>query len=699
MSLVRLEGVVREIGTFVILDRIDAAIAPGERIGLVGPNGAGKTTLLRITSGRDEPDRGTVTRRRGLSVGLLSQEAHLDEVFMASPDLRSAVRHGAAHLETMAVELARLEHEGHAAGDDYSDLQHRFDVLGGYTLDLRVDEALSGLGFARDEWLRPPTALSGGQQTRAALARLVIANPDLLLLDEPTNHLDIGAIEWLEEHLRRRNGALLVASHDRAFLDATVQRVWELRDRRLTVFRGDYSAYHRQRVERDAHAEKESESHADRIQREVELVQRYRSQRKHVKMHEHEARLEKLKAETPEAPKKSSRAIRLHGAALAGGPVRSGEIVVRLEDLAVGYLPGRGALSPDGSEAPEPVVVARAPFLAAQRGERIGIVGPNGAGKTTLLRTIAGDLPPLDGSITFGSGVQIGYLAQLRGAAIAGATVLDALTEAVPVTAGEARGYLARFLFRGDDAFKEVRMLSGGERSRLELALLGILPSNLLLLDEPTNHLDIAAREAIEAFLGESPATLLLVSHDRRLLETICDRLWVVDDALAVPFDGRYRAWRQAVADGWTVAAEAARRANRGRASATSPAQPATSADRGSSKAAASRGAGTAASSTGAANPGARSGAATGAATAVATPSRPKRVKLSKEAYRRRSETLDAELSRLGLRKSQLELAMGTPAVSSNFVELRRVTSELADVEKALAEAEDAWLELEDQAP
>src|SRR4051794_12942408 len=697
MSLVRLEGVVREIGTFVILDRIDAAIAPGERIGLVGPNGAGKTTLLRITSGRDEPDRGTVTRRRGLSVGLLSQEAHLDEVFMASPDLRSAVRHGAAHLETMAVELARLEHEGHAAGDDYSDLQHRFDVLGGYTLDLRVDEALSGLVFARDEWLRPPTALSGGQQTRAALARLVIADPDLLLLDEPTNHLDIGAIEWLEEHLRRRNGALLVASHDRAFLDATVQRVWELRDRRLTVFRGDYSAYHRQRIERDSHAEKEAESHADRMQREVELVQRYRSQRKHVKMHEHEARLEKLRAETPDAPKKSSRALRLHGAALAGGPVRSGEIVVRLEDLAVGYLPGRGALAPDGTDAPGPVIVARAPFLAAQRGERIGIVGPNGAGKTTLLRTIAGDLPPLDGMVAFGHQVQPSYLAQLRDAAIPGATVLDAILEAMPITPGEARGYLARFLFRGDDAFKEVRTLSGGERSRLELALLGILPSNLLLLDEPTNHLDIAAREAIEAFLAESPATLLLVSHDRRLLETVCDRLWVVDDALAVPFDGGDRAGRQAVADGWTGEAEAARRANRGRPpiGAAPPASPAQDADRaGGSKRASSRPK-QSDPVPGAATP----SSAAGHGTAVATAPRAKRPRLSKDAYRRRSEAVDAELSRLGLRKSQLELAMGTPSVASNFVELRRVTSELADVEKALAEAEDAWLELEDLAP
>ena len=345
-----------------------------------------------------------------------------------------------------------------------------------------------------------------------------------------------------------------MASHDRAFLDATVTRIWELRDRRLTAFRGDYSAYHRQRIERDARTVKDVETQAEAIAREKELVQRYRSHRKFSKMHEHEARLERLETERREAPK-AGRKLAIPTAALVGtGPSRSGEIVVRVEDLAVGYLPGRGALAPDGSVATEAKVVARAPFLAAQRGERIGIVGPNGAGKTTLLRTIAGDLPPLDGTITFGNAVQIGYLAQLRSAAIAGATVLDALTEAVPVTAGEARAYLARFLFRGDDAFKEVRMLSGGERSRLELALLGIQPSNLLLLDEPTNHLDIPAREAIEAFMTESPATLLVVSHDRRLLETVCEKLWVVGDGSAVAFDGGYREWRAAVADGWTIA-------------------------------------------------------------------------------------------------------------------------------------------------
>src|SRR5206468_9525522 len=180
---------------------------------------------------------------------------------------------------------------------DYADLQHQYDVLGGYTLDLRVDAALSGLGFSLAEWAKPPTGLSGGEQTRAALARLVIADPDLLLLDEPTNHLDLDALEWLEEHLRRRTGSLLVASHDRAFLDATVNRIWELRDRRLTTFRGDYSAYHRQRIERDLRTVKDVDTQAEQIAREKELVQRYRSHRKFSKMHEHEARLERLETE------------------------------------------------------------------------------------------------------------------------------------------------------------------------------------------------------------------------------------------------------------------------------------------------------------------------------------------------------------------------------------------------------------------
>jgi ATP-binding cassette subfamily F protein 3 len=680
MSILRLTDVRREVGTFVILDSVNASIAVGDRIGLVGPNGAGKTTLLRIAAGRDEPDAGGVHQKSALTLGLLAQESHLDEAFMAAPDLRSAVRQGAGHLERMAGALAAFERDGRVAEPAYAALLHEYEVLGGYTLDQRVDEALSGLGFRPDEWEKPPGGLSGGEQTRAALARLVIADPDLLLLDEPTNHLDIAALEWIEEHLRRRRGALLVASHDRAFLDATVTRIWELRDRRLTVFRGDYSAYHRQRIERDARAAKDAETQAQSIERERELVQRYRSHRKFSKMHEHEARLERLQADRTEAPR-SGRRLRLPTGALAGGgaAARSGEVVIRIEDFVVGYLPGRGAVGADGEPSAVAARVARAPFLAAQRGDRIGIVGPNGAGKTTLLRTIAGDLPPLDGRLTFGHNAQIGYLAQLRGAAIAGATVLDALLETIPITAGEARGYLARFLFRGDDAFKEVRALSGGERSRLELALLGVMPSNLLLLDEPTNHLDIAAREAIESFMTESPATLLVVSHDRRLLETVCTSLWIVEDGLAAPFPGGYREWRAAVAGGWTVGG-AIERSAADRLTADRPAAAAAGGIRAESAA---------------------SGASLASgAVAIRLPIRTARkTALSKDAYRRQKAQIDSDLSRLGLRRSHLELAMGDPAVAANFVEMRRITSELADVERALAAAEDAWLELEERKP
>ncbi|HEX8941271.1 MAG TPA: ABC-F family ATP-binding cassette domain-containing protein [Candidatus Limnocylindrales bacterium] len=700
MSLVRLSGVVREIGTLVILDHVDAAVALGDRVGLVGPNGAGKTTLLRIVAGLDEADVGVVQRKRGLTIGLLSQETHLDATFTAAPDLRRAVRAGAAELERLETELAELEAAGRVTEPRYGELQHRFDVLDGYTLDLRVEAALSGLGFERDQWDRPPSGLSGGEQTRAALGRLVIAAPDLLLLDEPTNHLDLNALEWLEEVLRRRAGAFVVASHDRAFLDATVGRIWELRDRRLTVFRGDYSAYHRQREERDALAAKEAETTADRIARERALVQRYRSHRDYAKMHEHERRLAALQ---PVAAPRQARRLRLPGRAVSGGEaVRSADLVVRADGLVVGYAPrleapdatvgstgasaGNGLSDGPGASA-EPVVVARAPFLELRRGERVGIVGPNGVGKTTLLRTIAGELPPLDGSLLLGSKVQLGYLAQLRRAALPGTTVLEAILDTLPLTSGEARSHLARFLFRGDDVDKEVRSLSGGERSRLELALLGLLPSNLLLLDEPTNHLDIPAREAIEAFLRETGASLLVVSHDRRLLETICESLWVVDGGLVAPFEGGYREWRVAVADGWAVTAAVGAQAHRLR-----PSEGALAATRRQGLRA---GDGTV--PTTARHDGTRSSGTSSPAPGSGPRRRPE--KLSKDAYRRRKTVVEADLTRLGLRKSHLELALADPAVGANFVELRRITSELADVEQALAAAEEAWLELEEAAP
>jgi ATP-binding cassette subfamily F protein 3 len=724
MSIVRLQGVHREVGDFVILDHVDAAIAAGDRIGLVGPNGAGKTTLLRLVAGVDEPDEGAVHRKRALSIAMLSQEAHVDSAFIESPSLRLAVRSGARRLEELERTLRQIEHEGRVTEPEYESLQHEFAVKDGYSLDQRVEEALSGLGFERADWDRSPTNLSGGEQTRAALARLLLSDPELLLLDEPTNHLDLGALEWLEEHLGRRHGSLIVASHDRAFLDATVTRVWELRDRRLTPFRGGYAAYARQREERDIRADEDAEDRAGQITRERELVQLYRHQRKFSKMHEHEARLEALQ---PLEKRRSDARLKLPTEALAGGaPARSYESVVRAEGLVVGYLAPTAAPTAASSQT----AVARVPWLELRRGDRIGIVGPNGAGKTTLLRTIGGDLPPLDGALDIGRNVQLSYLAQLRDAPIPGATVLDALLDEMPLTAAAARSHLARFLFRGDDVFKEVTALSGGERSRLELALLFLLPANLLLLDEPTNHLDIPAREALEAFMATTDATLLVVSHDRRLLEKVCNSLWVVDDGLAVPFDGGYRAWRAAVADGWTVRAAAEREAVRlhgGQSRETGARRPGGAVGTSSPKAAA-RTKRAVASSPGSSGRGGRLGApatrdasdgsvsadsahfavsgpadqARSAGLAVSTGSvstRPRPEKLSKDAYRRRKAQIEEELAVLNARKHRLESALLDPGVHGNFVELRRVSGDLATVDEALAAAEESWLEMEEAAP
>ncbi|MGI8928362.1 MAG: ribosomal protection-like ABC-F family protein, partial [Candidatus Limnocylindrales bacterium] len=516
MAIVRLEAAHREIGAEVILDSINAAIARGERIGLVGANGAGKTTLLRLCAGRYDPDAGRVIRSAGLRVGLAFQEANLDDAFAAAPTLRDAVRAGASELVVMEHRLAELEAVGASGVEsaEYARLRDLFEARGGYSLDVRVDSALSGLGFAAIDWLRPTTEMSGGQQTRAALARLLVSELDLLLLDEPTNHLDVSAIEWLEKTLADRSGALVVASHDRAFLDAVVDRIWELRDRRLDVFRGNYSAYLGQREERDARARKDADVRSESIEREQELVGRYRSHRKFSKMHEHERRLAALEEQVTAKPTKE-RARRL---ALDGNGreriARSGDVAIGIEDLLCGF-PGF------------PIVRVRR--LEARRGDRIGVVGPNGAGKTTLLRTIAGDLAPLDGHVTLGNAVNMGYLAQIRRAPMAGATVIDAFSTATGLDSWPARSYLARFLFRGDDVHKPVEKLSGGERSRLELAIVGVVAANLLLLDEPTNHLDIPAREALESFLRETAATVLVVSHDRRLLESVCTQLWVVD--------------------------------------------------------------------------------------------------------------------------------------------------------------------------
>ena len=413
MSILRLGAIRREIGTFVILDDISAAVALGRahrpRRARTGP------ARRRCSGSRPASTTRTAARSRASAAcasGSSLQETHLDPAFMAAPDLRIAVRGGADHLERMEAELRVLEQDHRVTEPAYEALQHEFDVLGGYTLDQRVDETLSGLGFARDEWSRPPVAMSGGQQTRAALARLVIADPDLLLLDEPTNHLDLDALEWIEEHLRRRAGSLLVASHDRAFLDATVTRIWELRDRRITVVPGrllrlppparSSATSGRPRTPR---ARAEPRSPASRSS--SSGIGATASTRRCTSTRPASIGSRPTQVEAPKARSK----LRLPATALAGGGAvpfgRDGRHARRAgRRLPTRPAPAerrrRAAGEPGPLVSTAPTRSPRAVWLAASRGDRIGIVGPNGAGKTTLLRTIAGDLHPLDGRLIFG---------------------------------------------------------------------------------------------------------------------------------------------------------------------------------------------------------------------------------------------------------------------------------------------------------
>lgn len=640
MSVLSMSDVGREIGAATILERVRVSVAAGERIGLVGPNGAGKSTLLGLMVGEVEPDRGRVDRARGLSIEILAQESSQDARILEAETLTDAVRGGAVEIMRLAHTLQEAEGAGQVATPEYAAARQRFDALEGYTVDDRVAAALRGLGFPDSRHGEPPSRLSGGEQTRVALARLVIADPDLLLLDEPTNHLDVEAIEWLETALRARHGALVVASHDRSFLDAVVDRIWEVRSNTVTRFRGNYSAYAQQRESGALVAERDADRRSKEIARERELIQTYRSHRKYSKMHEHERRLAAIE---PVVEPKRRASLAISAADAGRGPAEP----VRLVGAEVGY------------REPAYRVIARAERIALRRGERVGIVGPNGAGKSTLLKSIAGILAPLDGEIQVAPGVIPAYLAQVRAAGLHGTTVIEALRAAVPVEASVARSHLARFLFRGDEVDKEVSVLSGGERSRLELAILGLLPSNLLLLDEPTNHLDVDACESLERFLLDGERTVLLVSHDRRLLERVCTQLWVVGNGRVVRFDGGWRAWRGAVANGWAIAsADAPDVATPPLELHTPSAAPSPSASRHAGRVS-------------------------------------KRPALSKEQVRRRRAAVDADLERLGLRKSQLELALLDPKVIASYTELARITSELADVSTALAAAEEAWLALE----
>ncbi len=553
MSLITTTGLGKSYGPVDIFSGVNLTIPPHSRIAIVGPNGVGKTTLLRILVGIEEPSAGQLQRAKKLKFGYLAQEATLPSQGVLWQECLEAL----TDLRTREAELRRLETEmanpdlAEEALARYGSLQHTFELLGGYTYETRIRQTLTGLGFDEKDFQRPLGQLSGGQRTRALLARLLLENPDLLILDEPTNHLDINAVEWLEGYLSQWDGAALLVSHDRYFLDRVVDHIWEMRSDGLEVYRGNYSAYLQQRQERWELRQQVFQAEKERLEKDMDYIKRNIAGQNTLQakgrlrrlsrtldaiakgglqniqgkkwmeiseetgattqmmgVEEAEQRIHALRNPVPRPPRLSLK---------LKTDLRSGDLVLRTYDLQVGY-------------ADEGKPLFRAPDLTLKRGECAALIGPNGAGKTTFLKTILGLMPPLAGETLLGASLKVAYFAQAHEGLRPENTLVQEIAAAAPqMLEAEIRAYLARFLFTGEDVYKPVSTLSGGERGRLALAKLSLSDANLLLLDEPTNHLDILSQEILQQVLADYQGTILLVSHDRYLIDALGTQIWEID--------------------------------------------------------------------------------------------------------------------------------------------------------------------------
>ena len=524
MSDFTIDNLTMAFGGQDVLTGVTAAAPRRARIGIVGPNGAGKSTLLRLIAGLDQPTGGAITIARDSRVVYVAQEPEVDAVASVYGDALQVFT------ELRALERA-VEEAGHrlaearagavaAAHAEYDQLHYAFDVGGGYTYESDVKRVLTGLGLPAPYWNRPAAGLSGGERARLALARALLRRPDVLLLDEPTNHLDLLALGWLEDFLLDWPGTLIVVSHDRYFLDRVIDRIWELRDGRVTAFPGNYSAYARQREERDLRQRELFERQQAEIERTEEFIRRYRAGQRAKQARGRQKQLDRLERVAAVGQRAT-----LSLAVDAGS--RSGGTALRLQRLQVEHPARRG----------EPLLTLPEK-LEVERGRRVAIVGPNGAGKTTLLRTIAGEIAPLLGRVELGHGVRLGFFRQAAEDLNPEDDMLTAFLGFRNRPLAEARDLLARFLFPGEEIFKRVGDLSGGERVRLALARVFGSGANLLLLDEPTNHLDLPSREALEGLLPGFPGAIIFVSHDRRFIDHAATDLWQVEDGRIVSFAG-----------------------------------------------------------------------------------------------------------------------------------------------------------------
>jgi ATP-binding cassette subfamily F protein 3 len=569
MSLITANNLSKSFGPMDLFSGVSFAIPKGSRLALVGPNGCGKTTLLRILVGLDEPSGGKISRAKAVRIGYLPQEAEFemdgtvwDACFAVFTDL--IARQG--ELEKLEAEMSAPETRDQAL-DRYGPLQHEFERRGGYTFHTRIKQVLTGLGFSSEDFHMPLDHLSGGQRTRAFLARLLLSEPDLLMLDEPTNHLDIAAVEWLEGYLSQWDGAVVIVSHDRYFLDRVANGILEMAFGATEHYSGNYSAYLRTREERWEHRRETFEAEKEKLLKDVEYIKKNISGQNVSQAKGKLRRLSRIVqaieqvgmeavvnqkwietsenvtiGTSPFGPEEAERRVRSLRVPVRTLPhlrlnlrpaARSGELVLRTSDLCVGY-PGR--------------LLFAAPDIVLRRGDCAALIGPNGAGKTTFLKTVLGQLEPLEGEVKLGASLKIGYFAQAHEGLNPENTLVQEIDLVMPHwLPGQIREYLGKYLFSGDDAFKKVSVLSGGERGRLALAKLALQDTNLLLLDEPTNHLDIPSQEVLEAVLDDYGGTILLVTHDRYLIDALGTQIWEIepDESQLTIFEGTYSQRRE----------------------------------------------------------------------------------------------------------------------------------------------------------
>ncbi|MCC6408497.1 MAG: ABC-F family ATP-binding cassette domain-containing protein [Planctomycetes bacterium] len=540
MSLLICQDVKKHYGAQDVLRGATFQIDPGEKIGLIGKNGGGKSTILRLIEGVEQPDGGRIQLRKGASLGHVPQIPEFD----AGVTVLQYVEQGLEEVRKLQRELdAIAEHMGHAQGDALEKLVHEHEAksqrigdLGGWEIARRIEVVLSGIGLAKDLWTREARTLSGGERSRAALARELVAGHDLLLLDEPTNHLDLAGIEWLESFLHEQKGAVLIVSHDRRLLNRAVDAILELERGEIRRYPGNYDKYVVLREERFKSELRAYEDQQEFLRKEEDFIRKHMGSQRTAEAKGRQKRLENLvRLEKPfnDVRRPVIRAPKAE---------RGGELVLETRDLAGGYGSNKLFDKLD---------------LRVGRADRVGIVGENGAGKSTLLRILAGLQTPLGGELQLGHKAACGYYDQDTSQLDETLTPHEEIRRTHrELTDLEIRSHLAKFLFRGNEVDKSISALSGGERARVALAKLVLEKPTWLALDEPTNHLDLAARASLEEMLSEFDGTLLCVSHDRAFLDALCTRIISVDRAGVTVFNGNYSAWRASL-----VAADEAARA------------------------------------------------------------------------------------------------------------------------------------------